>query len=81
MAEVCSDCGAYVASAAELVEHVKTAHGQVRSEESLATNAESHVPGYQCSLCGRRFASPQELAAHTLRPHPAPRHVGRPTPG
>jgi Zinc finger, C2H2 type len=77
MAEVCADCGGYFASAAELTTHVKTAHGTVHPAESLATNPASETPGYTCGLCGHTFATPKELAAHDLKPHPEARR--RPT--
>jgi uncharacterized C2H2 Zn-finger protein len=69
VAEECADCGATFANPAELVAHVKKAHGTINPAESLAMNPESHTPGLVCALCGIRFPNREALARHSLRPH------------
>lgn len=85
MAEMCPECGATFASAAELVTHQKEQHADANrsANESLEMNPAASTPGYECALCGARFLTPPELAQHNLRPHPGPREAqaARATPG
>jgi len=69
MVEECPDCGATFASATGLVMHMNKRHAGGDSKASMAMNPESRIAGLKCSLCGARFALPQELAAHNLQPH------------
>jgi C2H2 type zinc finger protein len=70
MAETCAFCAGSFASPAELIAHQRKAHPGRDARESLATNPESGIPGYVCSLCGRRFWSASALRHHNLSPHP-----------
>lgn len=72
MSEVCHICGAAEASAASLVQHLKTAHKDDNPAQDLEMNPEAHIPGLVCGLCGRRFATAQALAQHNLEPHSSP---------
>lgn len=71
MADMCPECGATFASAAELVTHQREQHADATrsAQESLEMNPASTTPGYECALCGARFRTPQELARHNLGPH------------
>lgn len=80
MAELCADCGGTFASAADLVAHVKKAHGSIRPDESMAMNPESANPGLVCALCGVRFPTRESLARHNVRPHFRTNHSVRKTP-
>lgn len=72
MSEMCAICGASEASAASLVEHMKTAHKHDDPASDVEMNPETHTPGLACALCGQRFATRAALASHNLRPHPQP---------
>jgi Zinc finger, C2H2 type len=69
VAESCPDCGVSLGSPAELVAHVKTVHGGVNPEETLAMNPESLRRGLVCALCGLRFPNREAIARHNLSPH------------
>lgn len=71
MSEECAECGAYFASAEQLLSHRSAAHRGGDARATLAMNPESRTPGLVCALCGHRFGTPQELARHNLAPHPA----------
>jgi hypothetical protein len=73
MSEACPICGAPEGSPARLVEHLRTAHKHDDPARDVEMNPEAHTPGVVCALCGERFATPKELAAHNLRPHPEPK--------
>jgi hypothetical protein len=79
MAELCSNCGSYFGSTADLVTHMRKVHRWEDPNASLSLNPASHTPGVTCGLCARTFPTPELLAAHALRPHPRPPHFGRPT--
>jgi Zinc finger, C2H2 type/C2H2-type zinc finger len=79
MAEICPDCGGSYASPAELVVHMKADHKGGDAKASLDLNPSAHTPGFTCGLCGRTFARPEQLAAHSLHPHTAPQRIGRPS--
>ena len=84
MSELCAMCGLSFGSHADLVIHYRGKHRDDDETTSLATNPEAHRPGLVCTLCGRRFPSPEALAGHSMGPHPARRpdrrRVGRPAP-
>jgi len=69
MAEECADCGAMLATPAELVQHMKEALGGGNAKASLPMNPEAERPGLVCALCGGRFGDRQSLARHNLSPH------------
>ena len=81
----CSICGAVTDSEADLVVHAKSAHKTVNTSTDFETtlNPEVRNPGLVCALCGLRFATPRELAAHNLGPHPRGTevHHSEPIPG
>jgi Zinc finger, C2H2 type len=79
VAEECADCGAYFASASDLMEHVREKHPGGDPAASLAQNPESHKAGFVCGLCGMRFRTPAALAKHNEQPH-ASTPARRPTP-
>jgi hypothetical protein len=81
MAEVCPDCGASFAGPTDLAEHVQKNHHGGNATESMAMNPATSAPGFACGICGRSFDTPQELAAHDLTPHTAPRKRSRAVPG
>jgi uncharacterized C2H2 Zn-finger protein len=81
MAELCGDCGGSFGSPADLAKHVKKAHAGGNPAASLAMNPASETPGLSCAFCGRSFRTREELAAHDLEPHPAPRWGATPGPG
>jgi Zinc finger, C2H2 type len=62
-------CGAPFASAAELVDHMKTVHKDADPTSDVEMNPEAHTSGFLCGLCGRRFATAEDLADHNLHPH------------
>jgi len=69
MSEVCSECDAPFASAAELVEHVREAHTAAAATPAALENRQ-RARFLRCALCGARFRSPEALAAHNQVPHP-----------
>jgi hypothetical protein len=73
MTEVCAICGAPCATAAELIVHQKEAHPNADPAADVEMNPEAHTAGFLCAMCGRRFPTPQALAAHNLHPHEAER--------
>ena len=73
MSEMCSYCQQSFGSASDLVVHVKSRHRHEDPASTIETNPEAHTPGYVCTLCGRRYPTPEALAAHDRRPHPRPR--------
>jgi Zinc finger, C2H2 type len=75
MTEVCTICAAPFASAAELVDHMKSAHKDVDPASDLEMNPEAHTSGYLCGLCGRRYPTAEALAEHNLRPLATERHL------
>jgi hypothetical protein len=82
MSEVCKICAAPLASAAELVDHMKTAHKDVDPAADVELNPEAHTSGFLCGLCGRRFPTSEALAKHNLQPHSAgPYAPSTPSPG
>lgn len=66
MAELCADCGASFGSPATLVTHMKTAHEGGDSAASLRMNPAASTPGFLCGLCGKSFATEQDLSRHNL---------------
>lgn len=80
MSETCSLCGEVFGSVTSLVEHENLAHSHDDQAQDVEMNPETHRAGLVCALCGRRFPTPQALAAHNLRPHPAPERRPRPGP-
>ena len=81
MAEMCPDCDAWFGSAAELAQHVQSAHGGGDPNATLAMNPESHKAGLVCALCGARFRTREQLAQHNLAPHYRSNRPVTPTPG
>ncbi len=79
MSEICPQCNAPFGSAADLVEHTRTGHAAepVTPDERTGSTA---GPWLRCALCGARFRSPLELAAHNSQPHPSRRYVPWPGP-
>jgi len=69
MAEECADCGGSFASPAELMEHIKRKHGELKPKETLAMNPESERAGLVCALCGVRLRDKEALARHNVSPH------------
>jgi hypothetical protein len=76
MTEECAECGASFASAADLIEHMKTPHApetapsetpnaRESSEGPLGTGAQRAQP-FVCGTCGATFATREALAAHNL---------------
>lgn len=80
MAESCAVCGASFGSAADLVVHAREEHRDGSPSDTGPAPAPSP---YACALCGARFAQPELLREHNLRPHRAPARPGRtfPSPG
>lgn len=71
MSDLCSECGASFASAAELVEHQRAHHTGPLAGPLIGPNRPTSVR-VACAICGARFSTPEALAAHNRRPH-APR--------
>ncbi|HTW77742.1 MAG TPA: C2H2-type zinc finger protein [Thermoplasmata archaeon] len=71
MSEECAECGAYFATPADLMAHVRDQHRDAATNraESLGMNPESHRAGLVCALCGMRFSSAAALARHNAVPH------------
>jgi hypothetical protein len=80
MSEFCSICGASLASAAALVEHMKTDHPNPGPDVRNDLNPEAHTPGLVCTLCGQRFPNAAALARHNLGPHRDAESTPRPHP-
>jgi hypothetical protein len=77
MSELCTICGAEYGSASDLMVHLKADHKDADPATDVEMNPEAHTPGFLCGMCGRRFATPQALAAHNLQPHTIGRVVRR----
>src|SRR5262249_53206517 len=70
MSETCGECGAPFASAAELVEHMKTAHAEPTAIPLPEGSAAEEVqPDLTCVFCHAVFHRGEDLAAHMRATH------------
>jgi|GEM_PF-2870833 len=71
MAETCGECGEAFASAAELVEHARSAHPDPTvPAETEATGPHVSEGRLPCVFCGAVFSQGADLANHIRWVHP-----------
>jgi uncharacterized C2H2 Zn-finger protein len=78
MSDVCPECAAPFASAADLIAHIRSAHRVDGANGADAPRAAPGSPVLRCALCGARFSQPESLAVHNGEPHRAARPRSRP---